>query len=100
VKIRVGRPGEDGELRDDFEAGLISATIEAGNLSLTFYTEELEEEGFKIFADRQWSFVECYELPNQAVRDRVKARRLERETQDDESDRHSWGQDHGYGQHL
>jgi hypothetical protein len=97
MKIRVGRPAQDGELRDDFEAGLISATIEAGNLSLTFYTEELEEEGFKIFADGQWSSVECYELPNQAVRDRVKARRL---AQDGDSDQHSWGQDHGYGQHL
>lgn len=83
-----------------FEHGLISMSVEAGILNLTFYTEELEETGFKMFADGRWHSVECVELPTLAVRERIKDRRKEHEDEHNATERHPWGADHGYGQIL
>ena len=80
-----------------YEHGLVSVSIEAGNLSLTFYTEELKETGFKIIADGRWHSVKSVELPSQEVQDRIKARRVE---QEQDTDRHPWGAAHGYGQNI
>lgn len=100
MRIRVDVPPRFGDsCSQDFEHGLISMSVEAGILNLTFYTEELEETGFKMFADGRWHSVECVELPTAAVRERIKDRRKEHEDQKG-ADRHPWGADHGYGQIL
>jgi hypothetical protein len=100
MKIGVHHLVGAGAIPEVFEHGLISMSVEAGILNLTFYTEELEETGFKMFADGRWHSVECVELPAPAVRDRIKARRKEHEDQQGAADRHPWGTDHGYGQIL
>jgi hypothetical protein len=100
MKIGVHQLLADGRTAPEvFEHGLISMSVEAGILNLTFYTEELEETGFKMFAADRWHSVECVELPTLAVRERIKTRRKEHEDEHS-AERHPWGADHGYGQIL